>query len=86
MAAVTGTSPTPNPDAMKFTLDAPFEGMVNARAAHEAEADAMTAALFQVPGVAAVFRTADFVTVTREPGADWDGIVAAVEATVAAHR
>jgi Scaffold protein Nfu/NifU N terminal len=86
MAVVRETSPTPNPDAMKFTLDAPFEGMVNATVAAEAQADAMTAALFDVPGVAAVFRTADFVTVTRVPGTDWDAIVPAVEAAVADHR
>ena len=84
MPSVTATSPTPNPDAMKFTLDARVDGMVNATSPEEAAADPLTAVLLDLPGVASVFRTADFVTVTREAGADWDELVAAVAAAVAA--
>ena len=36
--------------------------------------------MFAAPGVANLFGVNDFVTVTREPGADWDPIVAAVQA------
>jgi hypothetical protein len=85
MPSVTSTSPTPNPDAMKFTLDVRVDGMVNARTPEEAAVDPLTAAILQLPGVASVFRTADFVTVTREAEAPWDDVVAAVEAAVAAH-
>jgi hypothetical protein len=85
MASVTATSPTPNPDAMKFTLDITLEGMTNATNADDAAASPFTAAVFDSPGVAGVFGTADFVTVTREAGADWAPIVAAVEAAAAAH-
>ncbi|MGE0796305.1 MAG: NifU N-terminal domain-containing protein [Acidimicrobiia bacterium] len=84
MPSVTATSPTPNPDAMKFTLDVRVEGMVNARTPQEAAADPLAAVLLELPGVAAVFRTADFVTVTREPDAAWDELVDAVAAAVAA--
>ncbi len=35
-------------------------------------------ALLAVPGVASVFGVVDFVTVTRQPDADWDDIVPAV--------
>lgn len=80
MTAVTGTSDTPNPDALRFTLDVPVSGMRNCTSAAAAVDDPFAAAVFAAPGVAAVFATADFVTVTREPGADWAPIVEAVEA------
>jgi hypothetical protein len=85
MASVTSTSPTPNPDAMKFTLDVTLDGMTNATSPEDAEANPFTAAVFEAPGVAGVFGTADFVTVTRTANADWSPIVAAVEAAAAAH-
>jgi hypothetical protein len=83
MPTVRETSQTPNPDAMKFTLDVPFDGMVNATSPVEAAADPLTAALLELPGVVSVFRTADFVTVTRESATSWDDLVPAVEARVA---
>ena len=61
---------------MKFTLDVRVEGMVNARTEQEAAADPLAAAVLALPGVAAVFRTADFLTVTREPSASWDELIA----------
>lgn len=85
MAAVTGASPTPNPDARKFSLDTRVEGMLNVTSAEAAAGNAFAEALFGTPGVAAVFVTADFVTITREPGAGWEGITAAVERAVADH-
>ena len=85
MAAVTGTSSTPNPDAMKFSLDTRFEAMHNVTNRADAAGNPFVSAVFEAPGVAAVFSTADFVTVTRQPEADWAPIVAAVEAAVAAH-
>ncbi|HEY2330365.1 MAG TPA: NifU N-terminal domain-containing protein [Acidimicrobiales bacterium] len=83
MPSVTATATTPNPDAMKFTLDVRVEGMVNARTEQEAMADPLAAAVLALPGVASVFRTADFLTVTREADVPWDQLIAAVEAAVA---
>jgi hypothetical protein len=77
-------SPTPNPDALKFTLDIQLPAMLNAAGPAEAT-DAFTGAVFAAPGVANVFGVNDFVTVTRTPGADWDPIVEAVQAAAAAH-
>ena len=82
MPTVTATSTTPNPDAMKFTLDVRIDGMLNARTEQEAASDPLAAAVLALPGVSAVFRTADFVTVTREPDAPWDDLVAAIEAAI----
>lgn len=82
MASVTGTSDTPNPDARRFSLDVPVEGMRNVTSPEAAADDPFAAAVFQAPGVAAVFATADFVTVTRQAGADWAPIEAAVASAV----
>jgi hypothetical protein len=71
-------SPTPNPDALKFTLDITLPEMINVTSKAEATTPFATA-VFAAPGVANLFGVNDFVTVTREPGADWDPIVAAVQ-------
>jgi hypothetical protein len=81
MASAKAT-PTPNPDAMKFTLDVTLPEMINVTSPAEASTD-FTRALFAVPGVAGVFGVNDFVTVTRTPGADWAPIIAALEEAVA---
>ena len=84
MATVT-PSPTPNPDAMKYTLDVSFDEMATYSSAEQAASSPFAAAVFAAPGVASVFATADFCTVTRTPGADWEPITAAVQAAAAEH-
>ncbi len=42
-------------------------------------------AVLAFDGVASVFGVNDFVTITREPDADWDAIVCAVEDAAAEH-
>lgn len=80
-------SPTPNPDATKYTLDVSFPAMATFAdvEAAEAEGNAFAAAVLAVDGVASVFATANFVTVTRRPGAPWEPITAAVQAAAAEH-
>jgi hypothetical protein len=75
-------STTPNPDALKFTLDVTLPEMMNVASAAEATTVFATA-VFAAPGVASLFGVNDFVTVTRVAGADWEPIIAAVQA--AAH-
>lgn len=84
MASAT-PSPTPNPNAMRFSLDVTLPGTVSASSADEAAGDPFLAALLGIDGVASVFGTADFVTITRQPDADWEPIKAAVEAAAAEH-
>ena len=69
-------SPTPNPNAMKFTLDV-------VRSADAAAGNPLAERIFAIPGVVMLFGTADFLTVSREEGADWDAIVPAVVAVIA---
>ena len=70
--------PTPNPNAMKFTLDISLPERLAANQGDDTE-DAFTSAVLANEGVASVFGVNDFVTVTRIEGADWDPIVRTVE-------
>lgn len=85
MAEILDVSSTPNPDAMKFTLDRRFDEMFTIASAEDAQDNPFAKAVFDVGGVASVFGTADFVTVTRGEGADWAAIEAVVRAAAAAH-
>jgi hypothetical protein len=77
-------SPTPNPDALKFTLDVALGAMINVADASAADTP-FAQAVFAAPGVSNLFGVNDFVTVTRQPGADWEPIIAAVQAAAAQH-
>jgi hypothetical protein len=83
--ATASPSPTPNPDAMKFTLDIKLPASINFANADAAAAHPFAAEVFALGGVAAVFGVNDFVTITRVAGADWEPIVAGVIAAAAAH-
>ena len=69
---------------MKFTLDTRLEAMFNAANAADAAGMPFATAVLAIDGVAAVFGVNDFVTVTRRPGADWEPIIAAVQAAAEA--
>jgi hypothetical protein len=77
-------TPTPNPDAMKFTLDVTLGSMINVARPEDADTP-FARAVFAAPGVANLFGVNDFVTVTRAHEADWEPIVAAVQAAAATH-
>ena len=81
--AAADPSPTPNPNAMKFTLDVTLPEMLDVRSAEAAVGNPLAERIFAIPGVTMLFGTADFLTVSREEGADWDTIVPAVQAVVA---
>jgi Scaffold protein Nfu/NifU N terminal len=83
--ATASPSPTPNSDAMKFTLDTTLPEMLDVTSAQAAVGVPFAEAVFAAGGVAAVFGVNDFVTVRRQPGFEWEPIVAAVIAAAAAH-
>ncbi len=78
-------APTPNPDALKFTLDVTLPGSFNVTDPEAAAESPFATAVFAAGGVASVFGVNDFVTVTRQPGADWGPITEAVQAAAAEH-
>jgi hypothetical protein len=83
MARVT-PSTTPNPNAMKFTLDVTLSERIDTTRGEGTESP-FARAMLEVDGVASVFGVNDFVTITRDPDAEWDPIVCAVEDAAAAH-
>ena len=78
-------SETPNPQAGKFTVGRTLvEGRrgrtIDSVAA--AEGDPVAARLLAEAGVRSVFIVADFVTVTKEPGAAWKELAPRVQAAL----
>jgi len=66
--------PTPNPNALKFTVGTPVGGPSTFVAGRETD-DPMATALLALPGVSSIFMTADFVTISKTPDGDWTEIV-----------
>ena len=66
-------APTPNPDAMKFSVGIPVGGPASYTAASEAEG--FVGEIMALPGVVGLFMTADFVTITKATDAGWEGII-----------
>ncbi len=79
--------PTPNIHAMKFTLDRRVtEGRSKTyTSVEQAKDDPLARTLLEIPGVRMVFFLNDFITVTRDPSADWEAIVPEVERRLRAH-
>jgi hypothetical protein len=83
--ATADPSPTPNPNALRFTLDVVLDRTINVSSADAAAGDAFAEAVMAAPGVASLFGVNDFVTVNRTPGADWDTIIEAVQRAASEH-
>ena len=76
--------PTPNPNAMKFAVGAPVGGPVTFRAGQETDHPLATDIL-AIEGVASVFWTADFVTVSKSSDGQWEAMTPAVIAVLKDH-
>jgi hypothetical protein len=70
---------------MKYTLDVKLPSTINFANADAAAGHPFAKAVFDAGGVASLFGVNDFVTVTRQPGADWDAITTSVQAAAAEH-
>lgn len=79
--------PTPNVNALKFIVNRRLtEGRSQTfRTAQEAGASPLAATLLAIPGVVQVFFLNDFITVTREPTANWETIAPEVERLLREH-
>ncbi|MDH4305954.1 MAG: NifU N-terminal domain-containing protein [Acidimicrobiia bacterium] len=76
--------PTPNPNALKFTVGKPVGGPSTFVAGKETD-DPLALGLLALDGVTSVFLTADFVTVSKSADASWDGIADAAAALIGDH-
>jgi len=68
------TDPSPNPNALKFTVGSPVGGPGTYVKGSDPE-EGYLRSLLALDGVASVFFTADFITVSKTPDASWDQIV-----------
>lgn len=77
---------TPNPNAVKFSLDRPATDKRSEtfRAGSDPADSPLGARIFALDGVTNVFLTANFVSVTKEPDVDWDELLPAVIAEIEA--
>lgn len=79
--------PTPNPAAIKFTLDRQAtEGRSQTfREGSDPDASPLGARIFGLGGVTNVFLTSNFVSVTKDDSTDWSQLVPAVVETIKDH-
>ncbi|MBI4280506.1 MAG: NifU N-terminal domain-containing protein [Armatimonadetes bacterium] len=79
--------PTPNVNALKFVVNRKVaEGRSQTyQSAEQAAAHPLAARLFTIPGVKMVFLLNDFITVTRDPAADWGTIAPRAEESIRGH-
>lgn len=75
-------SPTPNPNALKFTVGADVGGP-KTFVPGQAIDDPVAAAIIELEGVTSIFMTADFVTVTKDAEASWDDLSPSARAILA---
>jgi len=66
-------SNTPNPNALKFSVGHDVGGPKTFVAGRD-DGDPLAAELLAIDGVASIFLTADFVTLSKMPEASWDTI------------
>lgn len=65
---------TPNPNAVKFTVGRPVGGPTTFIPGKPTD-DPMAQELLALEGVTSIFLTADFVTISKAPEAEWDPII-----------
>lgn len=79
--------PTPNPNALKFTLDRPsVEGRSQTfRAGSDPAGSPLGARIYALDGVTNVFMVSNFVSVTKEDDVSWDELAPKVIDELRAH-
>lgn len=76
--------PTPNPNALKFSVGVDVGGPKTFVAGRDAD-DPVAAELLALEGVTSVFMTADFVTLSKHPDAGWDAIATPAKEILETH-
>ncbi|MET0696545.1 MAG: NifU N-terminal domain-containing protein [Acidimicrobiia bacterium] len=67
-------APSPNPNAMKFTVGTSVGGPTTHVAGTSPE-EAFARDLLAIPGVTSIFLTADFVTISKTSDIPWESII-----------
>lgn len=75
--------PTPNPNAMKFTLpERLFPKPLSFASPQEAAGHPLAAAIFALDGVYNVFMAQDFVTVNKLPHVAWEDLLEPIQTCI----
>jgi Fe-S cluster biogenesis protein NfuA len=79
--------PTPNPNALKFVLNAPVKSTDSAifRTYDDAAAVPLASALIKLSGVSEVYFSGKFITVTQTGDVNWDMLEPSVTTAILAH-
>ncbi len=79
--------PTPNPNAIKFTLDRPATngGAETFKEGSDPAASVLGARIFAIGDVTNVFATGNFVSVTKTDAVNWDVLGPKVMEAITAH-
>jgi hypothetical protein len=75
---------TPNPNALKFSIGSPVGGPGTYVRGSEPE-EPFLRELLALDGVASVFFTADFVTISKTPDGSWESITPEASAILESH-
>lgn len=75
---------TPNPNALKFTVGRDVGGPKTFVAGRDVD-DPVAADLLALSGVTSVFMSADFVTLSKLPDADWAAVAEDARAILEGH-
>jgi len=67
-------APSPNPNAMKFSVGVTVGGPATHLAGSD-PGETFLSDLLALPGVTSIFMTADFITISKAPEASWDSII-----------
>jgi len=79
---------TPNPNSIKFTTTSGRfrdDGVAAFSSPEDARDHSLARHLFSIRGVEDVFITPDFVTVSKQSGADWEDAVPKIKSALADH-
>jgi len=78
------SDPTPNPNAMKFSVGSPVGGPGTYVKGSEPD-EGFIVDLLAIDDVDSVFFTADFVTISKTPTGSWDTIAPSATAILESH-
>jgi hypothetical protein len=76
--------PTPNPNALKFTVGKPVGGPATFIPGKDHD-NPMASELLAISGITSVFMTADFVTLSKTPETDWAAIAPSATEIIERH-
>jgi NFU1 iron-sulfur cluster scaffold homolog, mitochondrial len=79
---------TPNPDALKFTVDDELikEGSRSFTSQAAANKDELGAKLFELEGITSVFYMSNFITVNKDMNVSWDVLESQILAVLREHQ